>query len=83
MNLLALLFQHLRDTVRDTRDGSKRTKSYILMGRLILDNLMEVQLIDSLTDDQFSKGMQPPTSRMLNAKALKNIGIITSDKSSY
>ena len=38
---------------------------------------MESQLIDSLTNDQFSKGMQPLASRMLNAKALKNMRIIT------
>lgn len=77
VNLYALLFQHLRDTVRETRDGRKRTKSYIPMGRLISDILMESQLIDSLTDDQFSRGMQPLAGRMLNAKAMKNIMITT------
>lgn len=76
VNLHALLFQHLRDTVRYTRDSSKRTEGYISMGRLISNILMESQLIDSLTDDHFSKGMQPLAGRMLNAKDLKNMRII-------
>lgn len=47
------------------------------MGRLISDILMESQLIDSLTDNQFSKGMQPLPGRILDDKALKNMRIIT------
>lgn len=69
INLLpALLLQHIRDTIRDIRDGRKRTKVYIHMGRLISYILMESQLIDSLTDTQFSKGMQPLDGNILNAK---------------
>lgn len=77
MNLPTILFQHLRDIVRDTRHGSKRTKIYIPMGRMISYVLMESQLIESLTYDQFCKGMEPLTGRMLNAKVLKNMRIIT------
>lgn len=51
VNLLALLFLYLRDTIRDTRDGSKRIKSYIPLGRLISNILTGSQLIYSLTDD--------------------------------
>lgn len=38
---------------------------------------MEIKLIDSLIDYQFSKGMQPLAGKMFNAKGLKNMSIIT------
>lgn len=63
--------------MKDTRDGSRKTKSYIPMGRLISDILMEIQLIESLTDNQLSKGMQHLTDRILNTKGLKDMGITT------
>ena len=47
------------------------------MDKLISYILMESQLIDFPIDDQFSRGMQPQAGRMLNAKALKNMGIVT------
>lgn len=77
VNLPALLFQHLRDSVKVHKDGRKMTKIYISLGRLISYILVERKLIDSLTDDQFSKGMQHMPGRMFNAKGLKNMGIIT------
>lgn len=77
MNLPTLLFENLRDIVRDIRDGSKRTKSYIPLGRLISNILMENQLIDSLTDDQFIEGMKLMAGKLLNTKGLKKMGIIT------
>lgn len=47
------------------------------MGRIISIILMESQLIDSLIDDLFSKGMRPLVGRVFNTKALKNMGTIT------
>ena len=35
MNIPSLIFYHLIDNVRQTRDGSDRTKNYIPFGRLI------------------------------------------------
>lgn len=63
--------------MKETRYCSRKMKNYIPLGRLISDILTESQLIDSSTDDQFSKGMQLLDGRMLNAKGLKNMGIIT------
>lgn len=77
VNLLALLFQNLRDTMRNTINGSKRTKSYIPLGWLISDILMESQLVDSLTDDQFTEGMKPTFEEWLNTTSMKNMKIIT------
>lgn len=76
MNLSTLLFQHLRDSVKETIYGIRKMKSYIPLGRMISDILMKSKLIDSLIDDQFSKGMQPLAGKMFDAKGLKNMGII-------
>lgn len=77
VNLHTLLFQNLRDTIRDTRDGSKRTKSYIPLSRLISDLLMESQLIDTIPNDQFSLGMESTSGKWLNKNGFKNMEIIT------
>lgn len=47
LNLPALLFKYLRDSVRDTRNNMK-PKTYIPLGRLISDVLIESGLIDHL-----------------------------------
>lgn len=76
VNLPALLFQHLKDSVKETRDGSRNMKSYISLGRMISNILMDRKLIDSLTNDPFSKCMQPLAGKMFNTKGLKNMGVI-------
>lgn len=76
VNLPTLLFQNLRNTMRDTINGSKRTKSYIPLGRLISDILMESKLVDSLTDYQFTEDMKPTSGKCFNGNGLKNIKII-------
>ena len=58
------------------RHGRKRTKSYIPLGRLILDILMDNKLIDSLTNYQFTKGMKPTSGKWLDNNGLKNMKII-------
>lgn len=77
MNLHALLFQHLRDSVKETRDGRRKMKNWVLLGRSISDILMESKLIGSLTEEQITKGLEPQVGKLFNAKGLKNIGIIT------
>lgn len=77
VNFLALLFQNLRDIVRDAINGSKRTKSYIPLSRMISDIMMENKLIDSLIDDQFTEGTEPTSIKWLNGNGLKNMKIIT------
>lgn len=54
VNLPALLLRNLKSIVIDTKNGSKRTKSYIPLCRLISYILMQSKLIDSLIDDQFT-----------------------------
>ncbi|KAI5447293.1 hypothetical protein KIW84_014953 [Lathyrus oleraceus] len=50
VDLLGLLFWFLRDTVKESRNGSRKMNSWIPYGRLISDILMESKLIDSLAD---------------------------------
>lgn len=76
MNLHALLFQHLRDSMKETREGSRKIRIWIPLGRLVSDILMESKLIDSLIEDQITKGIEPQVSKMFNSKGMKNIRII-------
>lgn len=76
MNLYALLFQHLMKSVKETREGSKKMRNWIPLGRLILYILMESKLIYSSTADQITKRLEPLVRKMFNAKGLKNMGII-------
>lgn len=77
MNLLALLFQYLRGVVKETREGSKKTRSWIPLGMLVFDIMMHIKLIDSLTEYQITRGIEPQVQIMCYAKTLKNMGIIT------
>lgn len=76
VNLPTLLFQHLRDNVKETRKGSRNIKNWIPLGRLISDILMESKLIESLIKDQITKRLEPLVREMLNANGQKNMGII-------
>lgn len=51
-------------------------RNWIPLGRLILYILMESKLIDSLTEAQITKGLEPLIGKMFNAKILKNMSII-------
>lgn len=62
--------------VKETRYGSKKKRNWIPIGRLISNILMESKLIDSLTEAQITKMLAPQVGKMLNARSLKNMGII-------
>lgn len=76
VDLLTLLFQYLRDRMKETREGSRKMKIWIPLGMMISDILMERKLIDSLTEDQITKELKPRVGKMFNVKGLKNLGII-------
>lgn len=63
--------------VKETRDGSKNMRNWIPLRRLISDNLMESKLIDSLTEAQITKELEPWVGRMFNARRLKNMSLIS------
>lgn len=77
VNLHSLLFQYLRDMVKETRDGIKNMRNWIPLGRLISNILMESKLIDSLNEAQITKELEPQVGRMFNARSLKNMGLIS------
>lgn len=59
MNLPTLIFQYLRDLVKETKDGSKEKRNWIPISRFISDILMESKMIDSLSEAQITKKMEP------------------------
>lgn len=71
VNLLSLLFHHLRDVVKETREGSKNMRNWIPLDRIIFYILMESMLIDSLTGAQIAKGLEPWSGRYLIPKVLR------------
>lgn len=52
-------------------------RNWIPLGRLISDILMESKLIDSLTEAQITKGLEPRVGKMFNVGSLKKMGIIS------
>ncbi|KAI5389543.1 hypothetical protein KIW84_074997 [Lathyrus oleraceus] len=73
--LPALLFKYLRDSVRDTRNHMK-PRTYIPLGRLILDVLIESGLVDHLVKLRLMEDMAIDTGKPLNAKNMKSMGIL-------
>lgn len=77
MNLSSFLFKYLRDMVKETIDRSKKRRIWIPLGRLLSYILMENKLIDSLTEAQITKELEPQVGRMSNARSLKSMGLIS------
>ncbi|XP_050896337.1 uncharacterized protein LOC127103091 [Lathyrus oleraceus] len=75
LNLPALLFKYLRDSVKDTRNNMK-TRNYIPLGRIISDVLIESGLVDHLIHHNLMEDVTVDIGRPLNARNLKSIGII-------
>lgn len=76
MNVPGILFRFLRDTVKKTRNGSRKIKSWIPHSRLISDILMESKLIASLEDDEKYLGLVSTVGSFFNSKILRNMGLI-------
>lgn len=75
LNLSSLLFKYLRDSVRDTRNNMKPI-TYIPLGRLISDVLIESGLVDHLIRHNLMKDVTIDTGSPLNSRNLKSMGII-------
>ncbi|KAI5437285.1 hypothetical protein KIW84_023411 [Lathyrus oleraceus] len=73
--LPALLFKYLRDSVRETRNNMK-PKTYIPLGRLLSDVLIENGLVDHLEKHKLMEDMAIETGRPLNSRSLKSMGIL-------
>lgn len=66
LNLPALLFKYLRDSIRDTRNNMK-PKTYIPLERMISDVLIENGLVDHLIHHNLMEDVIVDTGRHLNA----------------
>ncbi|XP_050902501.1 uncharacterized protein LOC127114215 [Lathyrus oleraceus] len=75
LNLSALLFKYLRDSVRDTMNNMK-LRTYIPMGRLVSDILIENGLVDHLICHNLMEDVTVDIGRPLNSRNLKSMGII-------
>ena len=76
MNLAHLLFNHLRTSVKETREEERIKRDWIPLGRLISDILTENKLIDHLTEAQEISSLEATAGKPLNAKNLKKMKII-------
>ncbi|KAI5384283.1 hypothetical protein KIW84_071335 [Lathyrus oleraceus] len=73
--LPALLFRYLRDSVRETRNNMK-PRTYIPLGRLLSDVLIENGLVDHLEKNKLMEDLAIDTGKPLNARNLKSMGIL-------
>lgn len=75
MYLTALLFKYLKDSVKDTRNNMK-PRTYVPLGRLISDVLIESGLVDHLIHHNLMKDVTIDIGRPLNTRNLKSMGVI-------
>lgn len=75
LNLPALLFKYLRDSVRDSRNHMK-SRNYIPLERLIFDVLIESKLVDHLIFYNLMEDLMVDIRKPLNARNMKSMGFI-------
>lgn len=73
LNLPALLFKYLRDSIRDTRNNMK-PRTYIPLGRLISNVLIESGLVDHLIRHNLMEDVIVDTGRPLKFKISEKHG---------
>lgn len=78
MELPIILFKFLRDSIRETRNGSTSKKErYIPNGRLISDLLVENGLVDELLVSGLTKELVKDAGKIFWGKNIKSMGIIS------
>ena len=75
-----MLFNHLRTSVKETREEERTKRDWIPLGRLISDILTENKLIEHLTEAQEISTLEATVGKPLNAKNLKKMKIIENIK---
>ncbi|XP_050908526.1 uncharacterized protein LOC127122190 [Lathyrus oleraceus] len=75
LNLPALLFKYIRDSVKDTRNNMK-PRTHIPLRRLISNVLIESGLVDHLIHNNLMEDVTIDIGRPLNAQNLKSMGVI-------
>ncbi|CAI8614511.1 unnamed protein product [Vicia faba] len=76
INLAHFLFNHLRTSVKETREEERTKRDWIPFGRLISDILTENRLIEHLIEAQELSTIEPIVGKPLNAKNLKKMKLI-------
>lgn len=75
LNLPSLLFKHLRDSVKDTRNNMKPI-NYIPLGRLIYDFMIESESVDHLISLNLMEDVTVDVGKPLNGRNLRSMGLI-------
>ncbi|KAL5076615.1 hypothetical protein RYX36_015599 [Vicia faba] len=76
INLAHFLFNHLKTSVKETREEERTKRDWIPFGRLISDILTENRLIEHLIEAQEMSTIEPTIGKPLNAKNLKKMKLI-------
>ena len=76
INLAHFLFNHLKTSVKETREEERTKRDWIPFGRLISDILTENRLIEHLIEAQKLSTIEPTIGKPLNAKNLKKMKLI-------
>ena len=75
-----LLFNHLKTSVKETREEERTKRYWIPLGRLVSDILTKNRLIEHLTEAQQANILEACAGKPLNAKNLKKMKIIETIK---
>ncbi|KAL5074103.1 hypothetical protein RYX36_013087, partial [Vicia faba] len=76
VHLPHIMFNHLKTSVKETREKERTKRELIPLRILISDILKEIRLIEYLTEAQQENLLEPCARKPLNAKNLKKMKII-------
>ncbi|KAL5078627.1 hypothetical protein RYX36_007048 [Vicia faba] len=80
INVPHMLFNHLRTSVKETREDERTKRDWIPLGKLISDILTENKLVEYLTEAQQINTLEACAGKPINAKNLKKMKIIDNIK---
>lgn len=76
MNLPSILFKYLRELARETRDGSRKNRKWIPLGRLLFYILFDSKLVQTLMEVGITKEVEFDVAKTFSGRNLKNMSLI-------
>lgn len=76
MNLLVILFNYLRELVKENINGSTKARKSIRLGRLISDVLFERKLVETMIELNLTKEVDINIRKVFNGRNMKNMSLI-------
>ena len=80
VNIPHLMFNHLKTSIKETREEERTKRDWIPLGRLISDILTQNKLVEHLTEAQQVNTLEACAGKPLDAKNLKKMKIIKTIK---